>query len=340
MRIEDDHGISDLLRSEETRLCGGFGFTEGPLWIPADNALLFSDIPGNRMHRWRPGTGVAEVYREPSGWSNGLTLDAGGNVLACEHGGRRVSRGAYRARAATVSLADTWDGLALNSPNDIVVHSSGAIFFTDPAYGVDRGRSPRFGAEGQKQQLGFQGVYRIDPDGSLHLVVPEGFTQPNGLAFSPDESVLYIGDSQERLIWRYEVAGGLSLGARTLFVDQHADPRRGAPDGMKVDTEGRLWTTGAGGVSVHTAAGEYLGVFETEEHAANVAFGDAGFSTLFLAAGTSVYRVSTAVSGIGPGSRGQGVPSGTAATKRRAESCRRRGRTSLRGRESTRRRGE
>ena len=302
MRIEDDNGISKLLLSAETRLCTGFGFTEGPVWVAADNALVFSDIPGSRTHRWRPGTDVAEVFRDPSNWSNGLTLDPTGDILACEHGGRRVSRVTYASPSQTLSLADSWKGEPLNSPNDLVVHSSGAIFFTDPAYGMDSGRDPRFGAEGQKQLLKFQGVYRIDPDGSLHLVVAEGMSQPNGLAFTPDESALYIGDSQERLIWRYTVNADLSLGERTLFVDQHADARRGAPDGMKVDTESRLWTTGAGGVSVHTAGGDYLGVFEMDEHAANLTFGGPDFSTLYLTAGTSVYQVATAVRGIVPGS--------------------------------------
>ena len=303
MRIEDDHGISDLLLSEETRLCGGFGFTEGPIWVASDNALVFSDIPGNRTHRWRPGQAEAEVYRDPSGWSNGLTMDAAGNILACEHGGRQVSRFAYGNPASTTSLASHWDSKLLNSPNDIVVHSSGAIFFTDPAYGVDNGRNPRFGAEGQKQDLTFQGVYRIDPDGSLHLVVAEGFSQPNGLAFTPDESQIYVGDSQERLIWRYDVHADLSVGERTLFLDQRGDTRRGAPDGMKVDSEGRLWTTGAGGVSVHSAGGQYLGVFESDEHAANLTFGGEGFSTLFLTAGTSIFSVATAARGLVPGSQ-------------------------------------
>jgi gluconolactonase len=200
-------------------------------------------------------------------------------------------------------LASHWDGKKLNSPNDIVIHSSGAIFFTDPTYGMDTGRVPAFGSPGQSPELNFQGVYRIDADGSLHLVVPEGFTQPNGLAFSPDESLLYIGDSQERLIWRYEVNRDLTLGARTLFVDQRGDSRRGAPDGMKVDTEGRLWTTGAGGVSVHTPEGKYLGVFESPEHAANLTFGGPDFSTLFLTTGTSVHAVETTVRGLVPGSR-------------------------------------
>ncbi len=304
MNIQDDHGISQLLVGSERRLCTGFGFTEGPVWIPADNALLFSDIPGNRTHRWRPGTTEAEVYRDPSGWANGLTLDAGGHVIACEHGGRRISKMNYGTPTQTETLANHWGEHALNSPNDVVVHSSGAIFFTDPSYGVDRGNRPvPFGAVGQTQDLDFQGVYRIDPDGSLHLVAPTGFNQPNGLVFTPDESAIYINDSGDRVIWRYSVNADLSLGERTLFVDQRGDARPGNPDGMKVDTDGRLWTTGAGGISVHTAEGEYLGCFEMEEHAANLAFGGDGFGMLFMTAATSVFAIQTTVRGIAPGSR-------------------------------------
>ncbi len=304
MNIQDDHGIATLLLGAERRLCSGFGFTEGPIWVPADNALLFSDIPGNRAHRWRPGQTETEVYREPSGWGNGMTLDADGNVLVAEHGGRRIARFAYRNPAETETLANHWSEAALNSPNDVVTHSSGAVFFTDPGYGADTGRrNPPFGAHGQQQELGFQGVYRIDPDGSLHLVAPDGFDQPNGLAFTPDESALYIGDSGQRVIWRYEMNTDLTLGERTLFVDQRDDERPGAPDGMKVDTDGRLWTTGAGGVSGPTAAGEYLGAFEMEEHAANLTFGGDGFASLFMTAGTSVFVIQTTVRGIVPGSR-------------------------------------
>lgn len=301
MRIENDSGLSALLRGEEERLCTGFGFTEGPIWVGYDRALLFSDIPGNRIHRWRPGQNVAEVYRAPSGWANGLTLDAQGRLLACEHGGRRVSRAHYSGPMQAV--AESFEQLPLNSPNDLIVHSSGAIFFTDPTYGTDSGRSPRFGAEGQRPALAFQGVYRIDPDGTLQIIERDGFSQPNGLAFSPDESVLYIGDSQDRVIWRYDVHRDLTLGPRSLFVDQRSDQRRGVPDGMKVDVEGRLWTTGAGGVSVHTAEGKYLGVFAMAEHAANLTFGGEDFCTLFLTAQTSIYRVITTVRGIAPGSR-------------------------------------
>jgi gluconolactonase len=300
MRIEDDNGISTLLASPETRLCAGFGFTEGPVWIADDDALIFSDIPGNRAHRWRPGASDAEVYREPTGWGNGMTLDRAGNVLVCEHGGRRVSRFPYGRPDAAETVAAAWHTLPLNSPNDLVVHSSGAIYFTDPTYGQDYGGVPRFGEEGQKPALDFQGVYRVSPDGRLDLVIRDGFSQPNGLAFSPDESVLYVGDSQERVIWRYELDDEGTPRNGTLFIDQRGDAREGLPDGMKVDTEGRLWTTGAGGVSVHTARGQYLGVFELDEHAANLCFGGDAYSTLFLTASTGVYSVQTSVIGLGP----------------------------------------
>lgn len=291
MRIEDDRGLSDLLLGEEVRLCGGFGFTEGPVWVRSDHALLFSDIPGNRTHRWRPGSSEAEVYREPSGNGNGLTLDAAGNVIWCEHSGRRIARAPYRDASRVASVVERWEGKRLNSPNDLIVHSSGAIFFTDPTFGLG-------GAPGE---IGFTGVYRIDPDGALHAVVREGLSAPNGLVLTLDESALYVCDSSTKQIWRYAVHADLGLGERTLFADQSADARPGVPDGMKLDTAGRLWTTGAGGVSVYTASGERLGVFEIDEHAANLAFGGDDLSTLYLTARTSIYAVRTTATGIGVG---------------------------------------
>jgi sugar lactone lactonase YvrE len=307
MRIENDEGLSALLTSdEETRLCTGFQFTEGPIWIPHDDALLFSDIPGNRIHRWRPGADTAEVYREPSANSNGLTLDPDGNLLACEHSGRRVSRSPYVASGADgpgEDLVSRHESKRFNSPNDLVRHSSGAVYFTDPTYGLARpGQENRLGGPNQQAELDFRGVYRVDPDGALTLLTDE-FTQPNGLAFSPDESQLYIGDSQDSIIRRYDVASDGTLSGGVLFADQSSDERRGVPDGMKVDEDGRLWTTGAGGVNVYEPDGHCLGQVETEEHAANLTFGGAGFATLFLTAGTSVYSIETAVRGIVPGSR-------------------------------------
>jgi len=302
MQIEHDRGLSNLLRSaEEQRLCTGFVFTEGPIWIPDDTCLLFSDIPNGRIHRWRPGSDAAEVYREPSGNSNGLTLDQAGRLLACEHSGRRVSRSAYNGPAETV--VDRFEGKKLNSPNDIVVHSSGRLYFTDPNYGLSgRVAVPHPDDPDPVQELPFLGVYRVDPDGTLHLEVDD-FVGPNGLALSPDESVLYIGDSRAKIIMRYQVAADGALHDGVLFADQREDTRFGAPDGMKVDEEGRLWTTGAGGVSVYTPEGDKLGDFEMAEHAANIGFGGADFTTLYLTAQTSLYSVETAVRGIAPGSR-------------------------------------
>ena len=304
MEITNDRGLSELLASHvEERLCTGFGFTEGPIWVPADDCLLFSDIPGNRAHRWRPGSATAEVYRDPSGHGNGMTLDAAGRLLVAEHSGRRISRGAYSAELDTA--VDAYEGKRFNSPNDLVVHSSGAVYFTDPTYGLGPARRPglaAFGDPSAEKELDFQGVYRLSPDGTLQLLVDD-FNQPNGLAFSPDESILYVGDSGDLVIRRFTVASNGSISGGGILVDMREDGRRGVPDGMKVDEDGRLWTTGAGGVWVVTPEGERLGVFEMEEHAANLTFGGDRYTSLFLAASTSVYRVETNVRGIAPGSR-------------------------------------
>ncbi len=304
IEVTNDRGLSALLRSAEAeRLCTGFGFTEGPIWVGSDRCLLFSDIPGSRIHRWRPGQDRAEVYRDPSRHSNGLTLDASGAVIACEHSGRCVSRGAYNE--PTETLVGRYQGSLFNSPNDVVVHSSGAIYFTDPTYGLmppRPGRGP-LGDPEAIQELDHRGVYRITPGGESLTLLADQFDQPNGLAFSPDESMLYVGDSGAGIIRRFTVTDEGTLTGSELWVDMRADGRVGVPDGMKVDTAGRLWTTGAGGVWVVEDDGTVLGQFETTEHAANLTFGGDDYSALFLTAQTSVYRVETAVRGIVPGSR-------------------------------------
>jgi gluconolactonase len=292
MRIDNDNGLSALLELDSaTRICTGFTFTEGPIWIPRDGCLLFTDIPANRIHRWRPGMTDAEIYREPSRHANGLTLDRGGKIVACEHSGRRVSSGAYGDVEQT--LVDSFECKRFNSPNDIVIHSSGAIYFTDPAYGL---------GPNDVQELDFQGVYRLGRDGVLSCVVRD-FLGPNGLAFSPDESVLYIGDSEDDFIKRFQVEADGSLSGGEMFSDQSSDGRDGDPDGMKVDTDGRLWTTGAGGIWVIEPDGTVLGQFVLHEVPTNVAFGGPEFATLFVTARTSVYQVATNVRGIAPGSR-------------------------------------
>lgn len=303
MRITHDNGLSDLLKGDETRLCSGFWFTEGPIWIPTDHCLLFSDIPASTTYRWRPGSDRTEIFRRPSWHGNGMTLDHSGNVLTCEHSGRRVTRTPYGGGEAR-AITGLFEGKRLNSPNDIVVHRSGAIFFTDPDFGFVPGRNggPPEGDPTAARDLDFRGVYRLDPDGTLACLVRD-FVEPNGLAFSPDESVLYVDDTANPVIRRFEVQPDLSLSGGEVFVDMHGDYGRGEPDGMKVDIDGRIWCTAPGGVWVIDSGGNRLGIFELNtEHAANVAFGGPDFSTLYLTADTSVYAVETAVRGIGPGS--------------------------------------
>jgi gluconolactonase len=199
------------------------------------------------------------------------------------------------------SLTDRFEGKRYNSPNDVVVHSGGAVYFTDPNYGIT-GAARGMGEPGAAQELPCQGVYRVAPDGGVRRLL-DGFSQPNGLAFSPDERVLYVGDSQDRIINRYEVQADGSLTGEALFVDMRGDDRPGAPDGMKVDEAGRLWTTGAGGVWVVEPDGTVLGQFETNEHAANLCFGGADFATLYLCTRTTVSAIETRMQGIAPGSR-------------------------------------
>ncbi len=293
MHIEDDNGLSELVISDsDVTLCGGFRFTEGPIWVPDGDYLLFSDIPNNRIHRWVPGSTYAEVFREPSHHSNGLTLDHAGMLIACEHSARRVTRAALPDGEIEI-IAEFVDGTRFNSPNDVVVHTSGSIYFTDPTYGLNDA--------GASQDLDVQGVYRLDSDGVLTLLVSD-FAEPNGLAFSPDERILYIGDSAKATVRRFDVDAAGNLSGGDIFVDMRPDRRPGGPDGMKVDRDGRLWTTGKGGVWVIEPDGTWLGVLAVPEIPANIAFGGADFTSIFLTAHTSVYRVETRVTGLAPGS--------------------------------------
>jgi gluconolactonase len=261
---------------------GGFEFTEGPVWLP-EGALLFSDIPAGRIYRWDREDGLA-VWRESSGNSNGLTLDRSGNLLACEHGNRRVSRTASDGSAET--LADSYGGKRLNSPNDLVVHSSGAVYFTDPPYGIE---------EHQREQP-VNGVYRIAPDGAITLVA-EDFDRPNGLAFAPDERTLYIDDSRRRHVRAFDVLADGHLANSRIVADMD-HPQPGSPDGMKLDVEGRLYVTGATGVWVFEPDGTHLGVIVTPERPANLAWGDADHKTLYITARTSLYRVRATTRGV------------------------------------------
>jgi len=265
------------------KLAGDFKFTEGPIWHP-DGYLLFSDIPANQIKKWIPSGGVA-TFREPSGNSNGLTLDRQRRLIACEHSNRRVSR--TEADGKVTVLAERYEGKRLNSPNDVVVRSDGAIYFTDPPYGI----------RPEEAELGFNGVYRLSSDGKLTLLIKD-FDRPNGLAFSPDEKRLYIDDSQRQHIRVFDVAPDGSLTNGRLFADMKSDGD-GVPDGMKVDARGNVYCTGAGGVWVFDPKGAHLGTIQPPEVPANCGWGGHDGQTLYITARTGLYRVHLKVAGAG-----------------------------------------
>lgn len=278
------------------RVAGGFWFTEGPVW--RKDALLFSDIPNRRIVRWRRLAEGAEVTTFATGDSNGLTLDRQGRVLAAEHDGRRLTRIAEDGTRTV--LAERFEGKRLNSPNDVLVKSDGTIYFTDPPFAVQphvagMPRQPRWWTMPiAGKELSVNGVYQLTTDGRLSLVA-EDFTLPNGLAFSPDESVLYINDSAHQHIRAFDVRpdGTLANGRVHLVMDSK-DP--GVADGMKVDLNGNVFCTGPGGVWVCRANGELLGRIILPEHPANLAWGENG-SALYLTARTSLYRLQTLTRG-------------------------------------------
>lgn len=266
----------------------GCTFTEGPVWHPVDHYLLFSDMPADTRRRL-DRAGVREVMK-PSNKANGLTYDAELNLIACEHATSSVAR--FRPDGTREVLATHFDGKELNSPNDLCVKSDGSIWFTDPWYG----RMPHYGVE-RPRQLGFQGVYRLRPGGQPELMVDRyTFTQPNGICFCPDESKLYVNDTEQANIRVYRVAPDGSLKDGRIFASGIRDSLlSGLPDGMKCDAEGNLWCTGPGGVWVYAPEGTLIGKVSVPEHPANLHWGGPDWRTLYVAATTSVYAVDVKV---------------------------------------------
>ena len=269
----------------------GFTFTEGPIWHPVEHYLLFSDMPGDVRRRWDEAGGVTEVMR-PSNKCNGMTYDADLNRLVCEHVTSSLVR--ERPDGTRETIASHFRGKELNSPNDVTVRSDGTIYFSDPWYG----RMPVFGIE-RERDLGFQGVYRIPPGGGeVDLVVAEDeFDQPNGLCFSPDESLLYINDTPRAHIKVFDVQPDGSIASGRMFFEGVGSGviEEGIPDGMKCDERGNIWVTGPGGIWVISAAGEHLGVIPFPENTGNLTWGGPDWSSLFVPASTSLYRVATKV---------------------------------------------
>ncbi len=272
--------------SQVEKLVGGFKFTEGPVWHP-DGFLLFSDIPGNTIYQWEPNQEV-KVFRNPSGNANGNTLDLQGRLITAEHTNRRVSRTEKDGKIITV--ANEYNGKSLNSPNDLVVKSDGSIYFTDPPYGI----------KPEQEKLGFYGVYRIAPDGKLTLLVDD-FVRPNGIALSPDETKLYVNDSEKGHIRIFDLKSDGTLENGKIFAELKDPNKQGVPDGMKVDLQGNIYSTGPGGVWIFSPSGKLLGIIAVPEKVANLAWGNDDYKTLYLTASKSLYRITLKVAGIRPG---------------------------------------
>jgi gluconolactonase len=263
-----------LEAGEAERLATGFVFTEGPLWHP-EGFYYFVDVRASRLYRITPGR-AAELLREKTGGGNGTTFDLQGRLVLCEGDNRRVTR--ITAGGAVEVLVDRYEGKRLNRPNDVVCKSDGSLYFTDPGLRVPLA----------ERELTYAGVYRVSPDGTTTLIADCEY--PNGLAFSPDERVLYVANTRwTAYIHAIELDAGGGPIRRRIFADMSSDETDGVPDGLKVDVEGRVYCTGPGGTWVFAPDGPRLGIIRTPEVPANLAFGGPDLRTLFFTARTSVY---------------------------------------------------
>jgi gluconolactonase len=279
------------------KIADGFNWVEGPVWNRKEKYLLFSDIPSNSIFKWQAGK-QAELFLKPSGYtsssaftgrepgSNGLTYDAKGNLVLCEHGDRRVAR--LEANGKKTTLADKFEGKRFNSPNDLVYKSNGDLYFTDPPFGL-----PKVFNDPQRE-LDFCGVYRLSKDGKLTLLATKEVKVPNGIAFSPDEKTLYITDvDSKHFVWMaFDVKADGTVANGRVFFDAapFAKTKRGAPDGLKVDKAGNIFSSGPGGIFIFAPDGTHLGTIEIDAATSNCNWGEDG-STLFITADKAIYRI-------------------------------------------------
>ncbi len=284
------------------KLADGFDWAEGPVWIREQGCLLFSDIPKNSIFKWKEGQGIS-LYLKPSGYSgtkprggepgsNALLRDAAGNLILCEHGDRRVSR--LEKDKSHTTLAGSYQGKRLNSPNDAVYKSNGDLYFTDPPYGLEKNW------DDPARELDFCGVYRVTPAGEITLLTKD-MSRPNGLAFSPDEKTLYVANSDPaKPVWMaFDVQPDGTIANGRVFYDSTPwIKKKGLPDGMKVDEHGNLFATGPGGVHVFTPQGKHLGSIDPGVATANCAWGDDG-STLYMTADKNLCRIKLMTKGKG-----------------------------------------
>jgi len=305
-----DPAIDEIVPQNATieKLAGGFLFTEGPIWVPKtqdeDGYLLFSDPYNNIIYRWTQD-GALSIFMTKSGYrgadigeysqpgSNGLTVDPQGRLTINQQGNRRVVR--LEKDGKLTVLADRYDGKRFNSPNDLVYKSDGALYFTDPPFGL-----PKY-ADDPRKELLYSGVYRVSPDGKNIRLLTTELKGPNGLAFSPDEKYLYVDDWDlaHKVVMRYEVQPDGSLANGKVFFDMTSTPGQSALDGMKVDQKGNLYVTGPDGVWIISPEGKHLGTLVPPEHANNVGWGDDDGKTLYLCTRTGLYRIRLQIPGTG-----------------------------------------
>ena len=268
-------------------------WAEGPVWFADVNCLLFSDIPNQRMLRCSPG-GEVSVFREPSNFTNGNTRDRQGRLISCEHGTRRVTR--TEVDGSITVLADSFEGKRLNSPNDVVVRSDGSVWFTDPTYGI---LSDYEGYRAEPEQP-TRNVYRIDPASGALSVVADDFRQPNGLAFSPDETMLYVADSarsHDETAPSHIRVFDVEDGSRLVNGREFCNLDNGIPDGLRTDTAGNVWTSAGDGVHCFAPDGTLLGKILVPQTVANLTFGGPRRNRLFITATRSLYAVYTTATG-------------------------------------------
>jgi len=309
--LRDDPELDKIVTpgTKIEKLAGGFLFTEGPVWVPrttdSEGYLLFSDPNNNTIYRWTPD-GQVSIYRTKSGYagadigeygqpgSNGLTLDAEGRLTINQHGNRRVVR--LEKNGQLTVLADQYEGKRLNSPNDLVYKSDGALYFTDPPFGL-----PKF-YDDPRKELPFSGVFRVSSNGRQVQLLTTELKGPNGLAFSPDERYLYVDnwDEKRKIIMRYEVNSDGALANGKLFFDMTSAPGEDALDGLKIDQKGNLYVSGPSGLWIISPEGKHLGTIVGPEHPHNFAWGDDDGKTLYLCARTGLYRIRLNVPGIRP----------------------------------------
>lgn len=277
-------------------LATGFNWSEGPVW--RDGQILFSDVPENTVFGWKEGSTSAATFLKPSGslnsegqGSNGLAVDAEGNLILCQHGERRIAR--LEKDGSFTSLADNYQGKRFNSPNDLVIAKSGTLFFTDPPYGMKKGTEP---------DAPYHGIYRLGTDGKVSLII-EDIRWPNGIALSQDQKTLFIAvsDKDANRIMAYDLQeDGSVKNGRVFFNAQplKSNERKGGCDGMKVDTQGNIWTTGPGGVLIISPKGQHLGTILTGQNTGNCAWGGPEKDTMYITADMFLLRVKTQVNGL------------------------------------------